>query len=166
MDCLSFQPRRKAKGTQVYLISATGGEAFPVTHEEDGIDAFAWSPDSQTLYFAAKSPLSSAEVETHKKQWHDVIQFREDERGDVIQRQQIPAAIAGAARAQDDKPSVAGAWRCCRIKRGGLGHGCFARWHTAGLHHRIPVGANRASLGQRALPRPHTRRNTARSNPQ
>ena len=94
----------EAKGTQVYLISATGGEAFPVTHEEDGIDAFTWSPDSQTLYFAAKNSLSNAEVETHKKQWHDVIQFREDERGDFIQRQQIPAAIAGGARAQDDKP--------------------------------------------------------------
>ncbi len=94
----------EAKGTQVYLISATGGEAFPVTHEEDGIDAFTWSPDSQTLYFAAKNSLSNAEVETHKKQWHDVIQFREDERGDLIQRQQIPAAIAGGARAQDDKP--------------------------------------------------------------
>ena len=75
-----------------------------MTHEEDGIDAFTWSPDLQDFYFAAKNSLSNAEVETHKKQWHDVIQFREDERGDLIQRQQIPAAIAGGARAQDDKP--------------------------------------------------------------
>ena len=96
----------EAKGTQVYLISATGGEAFPVTHEEDGFDAFAWSPDSQTLYFAAKSPMSNPEQEAHKKQWHDVIQFREDERGDVIQRQPISSAIASRAHAQVPGPGV------------------------------------------------------------
>src|ERR1700733_2072059 len=33
--------------TQIYLISAEGGEAFPLTKEEEGISAFAWSPDGR-----------------------------------------------------------------------------------------------------------------------
>jgi dipeptidyl aminopeptidase/acylaminoacyl peptidase len=97
------------KGTQIYLIAVNGGEAFPVTHQEDGIHALAWSPSSQTLYFAAKKPLSKAEKEAHKKQWHDVIQFREDERGDVISRISISASIANRegvnqARTSGDEP--------------------------------------------------------------
>jgi dipeptidyl aminopeptidase/acylaminoacyl peptidase len=37
--------------TQIYLISAEGGEAFPLTKEDDGITAFAWSPDGQQIAF-------------------------------------------------------------------------------------------------------------------
>jgi dipeptidyl aminopeptidase/acylaminoacyl peptidase len=90
--------------SQIYLISATGGEAFPVSHVEGGIDAFSWSPDSQTIYSAYKKPLSDAEKAEHKKKWHDVIQFREDERGDVIQSESISAAIAERDRPQQDFP--------------------------------------------------------------
>ena len=38
--------------TQLYLISPTGGKAFPVTSGDESIHAFSWSPDSHTLYFA------------------------------------------------------------------------------------------------------------------
>jgi dipeptidyl aminopeptidase/acylaminoacyl peptidase len=37
--------------TQIYLISAEGGEAFPLTKEEEGISAFAWSPDGRQIAF-------------------------------------------------------------------------------------------------------------------
>ena len=37
--------------TQIYLISAEGGEAFPLTKEEEGISAFAWSPDGHQIAF-------------------------------------------------------------------------------------------------------------------
>ncbi len=87
----------KSKGSgkaQIYVISATGGEAFPVTQEEDGVHAFAWSPDSQTIYSAAKAPLSDAEKENHKKLWHDVVQFREDDRGDTIRSEKISLLVA------------------------------------------------------------------------
>ena len=90
--------------TQVYLISASGGEAFPATHEESAIDAFAWSPDSKTLYFAAKKPLSDADKKDHSMQWHDVIQFRKDERGDVICRKSISTTIADRDRIRQDVP--------------------------------------------------------------
>lgn len=92
-------------GTQVYVISAAGGEAFPVTHLEDGIDTFAWSPDSQTVYFAGKPSLTKADREAHKKQWHDVIQFRENDRGDVIFRTSISASIAAREHLQSEPAS-------------------------------------------------------------
>jgi dipeptidyl aminopeptidase/acylaminoacyl peptidase len=37
--------------TQLYLISADGGEAFPLTKEDEGITSFAWSPDGHQLAF-------------------------------------------------------------------------------------------------------------------
>src|SRR6476620_673858 len=35
---------------QLYLISPNGGEPFAVTEGEEEVHAFAWSPDSGTLY--------------------------------------------------------------------------------------------------------------------
>jgi len=37
--------------TQIYLISAVGGEAFPLTKEDEGINSFAWSPDGHQIAF-------------------------------------------------------------------------------------------------------------------
>lgn len=37
--------------TQLYIISPSGGEAIQVTHEEDGIDSYAFSPDGKTVAF-------------------------------------------------------------------------------------------------------------------
>jgi dipeptidyl aminopeptidase/acylaminoacyl peptidase len=37
--------------SQIYLISAEGGEAFPLTKEDENINAFAWSPDGQQIAF-------------------------------------------------------------------------------------------------------------------
>src|SRR5580693_8622029 len=37
--------------SQIYLISAEGGEAFPLTREDENIDAFSWSPDGQQIAF-------------------------------------------------------------------------------------------------------------------
>ena len=41
---------------QLYLISPSGGEAFAVTEGEEGVHAFSWSADSQTIYFATRQP--------------------------------------------------------------------------------------------------------------
>jgi dipeptidyl aminopeptidase/acylaminoacyl peptidase len=92
--------------TQIYMISTTGGEAFPVTHGDGGIDAFAWSPDSLALYFAAKKPLSKAGQEAHKQQWHDVVQFREDERGDVIFKAAFPSPATEQQQLRSDASSM------------------------------------------------------------
>lgn len=86
--------KKESDETEIYLISATGGEAFEATYEANAVGAMAWAPDSQSLYFAVKPPLDEAQRAEHKKQWHDVEIFREDDRGDVIRRLPLAAAIA------------------------------------------------------------------------
>jgi acylaminoacyl-peptidase len=71
---------------QVYAISFGGGEAFPVTHGDEEVHAFAWSADSRMIYFATRTLWSKEKKEAYKKEWMDVLQFREQERGDVISR--------------------------------------------------------------------------------
>jgi dipeptidyl aminopeptidase/acylaminoacyl peptidase len=79
---------------QVYVISATGGEAFPVTFGEEPVHSFAWSADSHSIYYATRQPLTKEQETAQKKQWQDVIRFREQERGDVIRRVDLAAIHA------------------------------------------------------------------------
>jgi len=72
------------KPDQVYVIAVGGGEAFPLTHGEDKVHAFAWSADSRQIYFATRTPWSKEQQEAYKKTWKDVVEFRESERGDAI----------------------------------------------------------------------------------
>jgi dipeptidyl aminopeptidase/acylaminoacyl peptidase len=72
--------------SQLLLISPNGGEAFAVTSGDEGVHAFAWSPDSKFIYFATRQPWNKDQNDAHKKEWKDVIRFRSDERGDAIFR--------------------------------------------------------------------------------
>src|SRR5215203_2325712 len=47
---VSFLADRGDK-TQLYLISVNGGEALPLTKEEEGISAYEWSPGGNTIAF-------------------------------------------------------------------------------------------------------------------
>lgn len=69
---------------QVYLISPNGGEAFPITSGEEEVHAFTWSADSQTVFYATRTPWTKAEKDAHEKEWKDIKQYRGDERGDMI----------------------------------------------------------------------------------
>ena len=69
---------------QLYVISASGGEALPLSQSDEEIHAFGWAPDSRTLYFASRLPWNKQRKDAYKKDWKDVIQYRESERGDVI----------------------------------------------------------------------------------
>src|SRR5271165_2854717 len=80
--------------TQLYLISPTGGEAFPVTQGSEDVHAFSWSANSQTLYFATRQPWSKTQKDQYKKDWKDVVQYRTAERGDTIFSLDLPAALA------------------------------------------------------------------------
>ena len=82
----SGQAAEKEETAQVYAISLHGGEAFPVTRGDEEVHAFGWSRDSRMITFATREPWSKEQKEEHKKDWQDVVQFREDERGDVIRR--------------------------------------------------------------------------------
>ena len=89
--------------TQIYLISPDGGEAFPVTSGAEAVHTFAWSPDSRTLYFATRTPWPAAQEEAYKKEWKDVIQYREEERGDTVYALALQDALARHA-AEGVKP--------------------------------------------------------------
>ena len=70
-----------------------GGEAFPVTRGAEDVHAFAWSPDSKTLYFSTRVPWTSKQKDEYKEQWKDVVRYREQERGDVISRIEVAEAL-------------------------------------------------------------------------
>ena len=91
------------KTTQVYVISMHGGEAFAVTRGEEDVHAFAWSSDSHQVYFATRAHWEKDREEAYKKEWKDTVQFREEERGDVINRVDLAQALSCAA-AREIKP--------------------------------------------------------------
>jgi acylaminoacyl-peptidase len=78
---------------QLFLISPDGGEAFAVTMGEDDVHAFAWSADSRTLYFATQAPLTRGAKSKREKDWKDVMQYRGDERGDVVFAADVATAL-------------------------------------------------------------------------
>lgn len=81
----------------LYLISPTGGEAFPVTEGGEEVHCFAWSPDSRTLYYATRIPWTKAQQDAYKKEWKDVNQYRAGERGDEIFSIAVADAISRRA---------------------------------------------------------------------
>jgi dipeptidyl aminopeptidase/acylaminoacyl peptidase len=90
---------------QLYVISAAGGEAIPVTQSDEEIHEFGWAPDSRTVYFASRLPWNKQRKDAYKKEWKDVIQYRESERGDVIFSLDLAEAISRNLHA----PAVAAA---------------------------------------------------------
>jgi len=84
----------KDDASQLYLISPDGGEAFPITRGEEDVHTFAWSVDSQTIYYATRQPWSKDQKDEYKREWKDVVQYRTAERGDSIFALKVPEAIA------------------------------------------------------------------------
>lgn len=98
----------KAKDVpHVYVISAHGGEAFAVTEGEEEVHAFAWAPDSKSLYFATRTPWSKEKKESYKKEWKDTVEYRNAERGDVIARVVLADVMARhlTLKQEDEKQS-------------------------------------------------------------
>ena len=85
--------------SQIYLISPSGGEAFPITEGDEAVHAFSWSADSQTIYFATRQPWTKSQKDDYKKDWKDVVQYRTAERGDTIFALDVPAALVRHAAA-------------------------------------------------------------------
>jgi dipeptidyl aminopeptidase/acylaminoacyl peptidase len=54
-------PETKADSRQIYVIDPTGGEARQVTKLDEGVEGFEWRPDSTTIAFTTKDPLSKAQ---------------------------------------------------------------------------------------------------------
>lgn len=87
----------KEVAAQIYVIGVNGGEAIQVTRGIEEIHAFSWAPDSRSLYFATRTPWSKEKRDAYKKEWKDVVRFRESERGDVIAKIALADAMARAA---------------------------------------------------------------------
>ncbi len=84
------------KARRIWLIRATGGEALPLYTENLDVHAFAWSTDGAAIYFTATEPLTSEQKETHKDEWHDVVRWREQDRGDLVLKLAVAPALARA----------------------------------------------------------------------
>ena len=100
----SDDDKEKSKETEhVYVISANGGEAFAVTRGEEEVHAYAWAPDSKSIYFATRTPWSKEKKEAYKNEWKDTLEFRNSERGDVIARITLADVLARHITLKDDE---------------------------------------------------------------
>ncbi|MBZ5722009.1 MAG: prolyl oligopeptidase family serine peptidase [Acidobacteriia bacterium] len=112
-DSGDSESKDKEGASQLYLVAPSGGEAFPATQGEESVHAFAWSPDSRTLYFATRTPWTKAQKDAYKKEWKDVEQYRAAERGDMIFSLEVADALARNAAAgtkpADDSENASGA---------------------------------------------------------
>lgn len=77
---------------QVYVIRADGGEAMRLTSGSEAVHSFAWSADSREIFYSTRQPWTKAQEAAYKKEWHDTIQYRKSERGDLIRRVELAAA--------------------------------------------------------------------------
>ena len=89
-----------AKFSRVWLIPASGGEALPLYSEKLEVHAFAWSPDSSSIYLSAKAPQTHDEEDRQKDVWKDVVRWREQYRGDVLLKIAVAPALARAVTLQ------------------------------------------------------------------
>ncbi len=112
-----MEEQRAKPVAQLYLISARGGEAFPVTHGEEEVHAFAWSADSRLIYFATRISWTKEQGEAYRKQWKDVIHYRESERGDSVRSADINEAVAPAQGSGPEVPAHSIATIRDRIKQ-------------------------------------------------
>ncbi|HEY6292153.1 MAG TPA: prolyl oligopeptidase family serine peptidase [Terriglobia bacterium] len=111
---------------QVWVIAAGGGEAFPLTHSEETVHDFTWSADSHLIYFATRTPWTSEQEASYKKEWKDVEQFRESERGDSLFRVDVAAVasqLAGTPPARVEPQTLATTpWRIEKLRASPDGH--------------------------------------------
>ena len=81
---------------RLWIIPVSGGEALPLYREKLDVHAYAWSPDSASIYYAVTTPLTHDQEEAQKTDWKDVIRYREQHRGDLILKQDVAPALARA----------------------------------------------------------------------
>jgi dipeptidyl aminopeptidase/acylaminoacyl peptidase len=82
------------KCSRIWLISPSGGEALPLYSEKLDVHTFAWAPDSSSIYFSAKAPLTHEQEDQQKDEWKDVVRWREQYRGDVLLKVAVAPALA------------------------------------------------------------------------
>jgi dipeptidyl aminopeptidase/acylaminoacyl peptidase len=73
----------------IHLYSVRTDQIFPILIGKEIIHAYTWSTTSMSLYFATRSSWSEEVDEAYKNEWKDVIEYREQHRGDTIYRVDI-----------------------------------------------------------------------------
>ncbi len=87
-----------AKADRIWVISVNGGEALPLYTEKLDAHTFAWSKDGASIYFSTTQPQTQDEKDAQQTEWHDVIRWREQNRGDVLVSVAVAPALARAFR--------------------------------------------------------------------
>ncbi|CAF0825329.1 unnamed protein product [Adineta steineri] len=70
----------------IHIYSISKGQLVPLMIGKESIHTFIWSTTSMSIYFATRTPWSEEDEVTYKNEWKDVIQYREQYRGDTIYR--------------------------------------------------------------------------------
>jgi dipeptidyl aminopeptidase/acylaminoacyl peptidase len=94
----------KADTRQVYVIDPMGGEARQVTKLDDGVDGFEWGPDSKTLAFTTKDPLSKAQKDRAER-YGDYTVIDGDERMTHLWTVDVTAPAIAALEKTAEKSS-------------------------------------------------------------
>lgn len=95
------------KADRLWLIPVTGGEALPLYSEKLDVHTFAWSPDGTAIYYSVTEPLTRDQQDAQKGEWKDVIRWREQDRGDVLVKQDIAPAVKRALEVAPPKEASA-----------------------------------------------------------
>jgi len=64
---LAFLSNRNGEHRQVYQMYLDGGEAVQVTHAENGVNSYQWSPDGSRIAFTMTDPKTEEEKEREKE---------------------------------------------------------------------------------------------------
>ena len=88
---LSFTASRNDGESQVWALDRRGGEAVQLTHVEQGVSDYAWSPDSSRLALVIRDPEEESEGEDGEEEearpWViDRLQFKRDYTGYLDRR--------------------------------------------------------------------------------
>ncbi|MFB3812659.1 MAG: prolyl oligopeptidase family serine peptidase [Terriglobales bacterium] len=80
---------------QVMAMSASGGEAYPITSMKDGIATYEWSPDGKKIAFLTPDPLTEDELKRRKDKSY-YIQVDRSNRIPRIWVQDVPSGTPKA----------------------------------------------------------------------